>query len=321
MPVDQYIGGVEHAILHLLYSRFFMRAINQNDKEIKCTEPFKNLFTQGMVCHETYKDINGKWLSPDQIEKVEKNKAIKKTDGQKVNVGPSESMSKSKKNTVDPEDIIKEYGADSVRWFVLSDSPPDKDIQWSSEGISASHKFMQKIWNLNSLILNRKDTPSDENLEQELENKIYGLFYKISGLINNFQFNVTIACFFELYRLINGNIENKISNHFLKRVMIDFMKLIMPITPHIANECLEKLGILNADVWPAINDKFKESQMVMIAIQVNGKTKEIIEIQKDSNEEQIKLNIKLNLKLNTFLQDKKIKKIIFVKNRILNYIF
>ena len=321
MPVDQYIGGVEHAILHLLYSRFFMRAINQNDKKIKSTEPFKNLFTQGMVCHETYKDINGKWLSPNQIEKVEKNKVVNKTDGKKVVVGPSESMSKSKKNTVDPENIIKEFGADSVRWFVLSDSPPDKDIQWSSEGISASYKFMQKLWNLNNLVLNRKDKTSDKNLEQELEKKIYGLFYKISELIDNFQFNVAIACFFELYKLVNNSIESKIGNHFLKKVMIDFMKLIMPITPHIANECLEKFGVLNADIWPKINDKFKESQMVKIAIQINGRTKEIIDMQKDSSENQIKKSILSNLKLNKFLKDKKIKKIIFVKNRVLNYIF
>jgi leucyl-tRNA synthetase len=230
-------------------------------------------------------------------------------------------MSKSKKNTVDPENIIKEFGADSVRWFVLSDSPPDKDIQWSSEGISASYKFMQKLWNLNNLVLNRKDKTSDKNLEQELEKKIYGLFYKISELIDNFQFNVAIACFFELYKLVNNSIESKIGNHFLKKVMIDFMKLIMPITPHIANECLEKFGVLNADIWPKINDKFKESQMVKIAVQINGRTKEIIEMQKDSSENQIKKDIHSNLKINKFLKDKKIKKIIFVKNRVLNYIF
>ena len=132
---------------------------------------------------------------------------------------------------------------------------------------------------------------------------------------------MAIACFFELYRLVNNNIENKVSNHFLKKVMIDFMKLIMPITPHIANECLEKFGVLNADIWPKINDKFKESQMVKIAIQINGRTKEIIDMQKDSSENQIKKSILSNLKLNKFLKDKKIKKIIFVKNRVLNYIF
>ena len=119
MPVDQYIGGIEHAILHLLYSRFFMKAIQKCDKEIKYSEPFKNLFTQGMVCHETYKDQKGNWLYPEQVEKKSGKKAIKITDKSKVSIGPSESMSKSKKNTVDPETMIKEYGADAVRWFIF----------------------------------------------------------------------------------------------------------------------------------------------------------------------------------------------------------
>ena len=126
MPVDQYIGGVEHAILHLLYSRFFMKAINKNDDKINCDEPFKNLFTQGMVCHETYKDADGNWLYPNEIKKDKNNQFFKTKDNTKVYVGPSESMSKSKKNTIDPEEMIVKYGADSVRWFILSDSPPEK---------------------------------------------------------------------------------------------------------------------------------------------------------------------------------------------------
>ena len=144
MPVDQYIGGVEHAILHLLYSRFFMRAIKLCNNKVKVKEPFKGLFTQGMVCHETYKDQNEKWLSPDQIQKT-KEGFISKIDGSKIKVGPSEAMSKSKKNIVDPESMIKIYGADAVRWFILSDSPPDRDVQWSTEGVSAAHKFVQRL--------------------------------------------------------------------------------------------------------------------------------------------------------------------------------
>ena len=149
MPVDQYIGGVEHAILHLLYSRFFMKSINLVNSDIKCKEPFKGLFTQGMVCHETYKDTNGRWLSPEDVEQDPSSNVVSKKTGEKVIIGPSESMSKSKKNTVDPEKMIKRYGADAVRWFVLSDSPPDKDIQWSDQGINASYKFLQKLWDLN----------------------------------------------------------------------------------------------------------------------------------------------------------------------------
>ena len=134
MPVDQYIGGIEHAILHLLYSRFFTKGIKKCDKSFQINEPFKNLFTQGMVCHESYKDKDGNWLYPEDVEKISSNKVIKKKDKSIVTVGPAESMSKSKKNTIDPETMIDKYGADSVRWFILSDSPPEKDVQWSDAG-------------------------------------------------------------------------------------------------------------------------------------------------------------------------------------------
>ena len=133
-----------------------MRAINKTKNKLNISEPFKNLFTQGMVCHETYKDLNGNWLYPDEIKKDKSNNAIKKSDNSKVIVGPSESMSKSKKNTVDPEEMIKKYGSDAVRWFILSDSPPEKDVQWSDNGVASANKFLQKIWNLNFIIINDK---------------------------------------------------------------------------------------------------------------------------------------------------------------------
>ena len=146
MPVDQYIGGVEHAILHLLYSRFFMRAIGYKNTNFKFLEPFEGLFTQGMVCHETYKDSKGNWINPNDIETENgKDYFLKSNKNEKIIVGPSESMSKSKKNVVDPEFIINNYGADAVRLFILSDSPPEKDVQWSDQGMIASYKFVQKF--------------------------------------------------------------------------------------------------------------------------------------------------------------------------------
>ena len=163
MPVDQYIGGVEHAILHLLYSRFFMKAIKKVDSEVNDNEPFKGLFTQGMVCHETYKDQNNKWLNPEEIEK--NNDGIFLNSLEKIIVGPTESMSKSKKNVIDPEKMIKSYGADAVRWFILSDSPPEKDVQWSNQGVNAAYKFLQKIYNLNYSILNREDCGQNNEVE------------------------------------------------------------------------------------------------------------------------------------------------------------
>ena len=153
MPVDQYIGGVEHAILHLLYSRFFMHAISYKNNQMDLKEPFKGLFTQGMVCHETYKDLDNNWVSPDEIETIGDKKVLKKDNSIEVKVGPTESMSKSKKNTIDPERIIQDYGADAVRFFILSDSPPEKDVQWSEEGIISSSKFIQKLWTLHNLSL------------------------------------------------------------------------------------------------------------------------------------------------------------------------
>ena len=167
MPVDQYIGGVEHAILHLLYSRFFMHAISSDNMKFNLKEPFKGLFTQGMVCHETYKDNKNNWISPDEIETKNGKKVLKKNNNIEVKIGPSESMSKSKKNTVDPQEIFDHYGADSVRLFILSDSPPEKDVQWSNEGISSSYKFLQKLWTLNLKIneeLN-KDHQNDSGSE------------------------------------------------------------------------------------------------------------------------------------------------------------
>ena len=156
MPVDQYIGGVEHAILHLLYSRFFMQAISHKNSKLNLTEPFKGLFTQGMVCHETYKDTKNNWLSPDEVSTKDKINYFKKDNpDEKVIVGPSESMSKSKKNTIDPEEIIKNYGSDAVRLFIVSDSPPEKDIQWSEEGISSCYKFIQKLWTLHKNIIKK----------------------------------------------------------------------------------------------------------------------------------------------------------------------
>ncbi len=145
MPVDQYIGGVEHAILHLLYSRFFMRAISKDNEKINLKEPFDGLFTQGMVCHETYKDPDDNWVSPDEIETIDGKKYLKNDTSKKIKIGPSESMSKSKKNTIDPENIISSYGADAARLFILSDSPPEKDVQWSEEGIASSFKFIKDI--------------------------------------------------------------------------------------------------------------------------------------------------------------------------------
>ena len=318
MPVDQYVGGIEHAILHLLYSRFFMRSMTEINNKIEVSEPFKGLFTQGMVCHETYKDQNGKWVNPDELQKDDGNNYIKISDGSKVIVGPSESMSKSKKNVVDPEIMIKTYGADAVRWFILSDSPPERDVQWSDQGVKAAHKFIQKIYNLNYEIINRKDKKGSEDDELSLETNNY--LAKITNFIENFNLNVAIANAYTIYNTFFKALSGNISNTCLKKNFIQFLKTLIPFIPHIAHECLElqnKESELSS--WPIIDKNVKVQEKIKIAIQINGKTKQIIETNKDLDEQEIFHQFK-NEKVYQEIINKKVIKIIFVKNRIINYL-
>jgi leucyl-tRNA synthetase len=318
MPVDQYIGGIEHAILHLLYSRFFMKGINKFNKKVNASEPFKNLFTQGMVCHESYKDQRGDWLYPEEIEKIDSNTVIKKTDKTKVFVGPPESMSKSKKNTIDPETMIDQYGADAVRWFILSDSPPEKDVQWSDTGVASANKFLQKLWNLFNLILNRKAKGSNKKIEDAFNIKIKDYISKIDSSISNFRFNVAIANFYEVYKFVKDHLEKDLSDNILRENAINIMKLMIPFAPHLAHECLELFQCKSLDSWPKIEKNILDD--INLAVQVNGKTRDIITVKKDLNEEGINNIILKNSKAIKYILDKKIIKTIFVKNKIINYI-
>ena len=318
MPVDQYIGGIEHAILHLLYSRFFTKGIKKFKKNFNIIEPFKNLFTQGMVCHETYQDQKGNWLYPNEVEKVDSNTYIQKKDKSKVIVSPPESMSKSKKNTIDPETMINEYGADAVRWFILSDSPPEKDVQWSDTGVTSANKFLQKIWNLNFLIHKRKNKDIDKKLEKKFDLVIKSFTAKIDNSIKSFRFNVSIAHFYEIYKVFKDAYESNISNNLLKENIILVMKLMIPFIPHLSYECLELHKSKTKNDWPKIEANLLEE--IKLAIQINGKTRDIITIQKNLVEKDIDSIIRKNSKAKKYIQDKKILKTIFVKNKIINYI-
>ena len=318
MPVDQYVGGIEHAILHLLYSRFFMKAIKQNNTKIEVSEPFRGLFTQGMVCHETYKDQNGRWVNPEELKKDENNNYIKISDGSKVIVGPSESMSKSKKNVIDPEKMIKTYGADAVRWFILSDSPPEKDVQWSNQGVNAAYKFLQKIYNLVNLIAVRKDQNGEDDLE--LDYKVNQYVFKISLQIENFSLNVAIANFYSTYNLFFQHLNKKISNKCFVKNFSKFLKTLIPFVPHIAHECLEKIKETNTNEWPTIEKNFKIEEKVRLAIQINGKTKKIIEVDKDIDKNKVLNACLKDKKINEQINGKNIIKTIFVKNKVINYL-
>ena len=322
MPVDQYIGGVEHAILHLLYSRFFMRAINLCNKEIKLNEPFKGLFTQGMVCHETYKNEKNQWLSPDEIEKTNDG-FLSKIDSTRVKVGPSEAMSKSKKNIVDPESMIKIYGADAVRWFILSDSPPERDVQWSTEGVSAAHKFIQRIWNLNNKIISHKLKNSDSNNEKKFLAKFNDYLFKISDLIKKFQLNVAIAKIHELANLFEEGLNKKLSKKNLCESQIKFMKIMLPFTPHLACECLSKLegkNFYENISWPKGNKSLLNDQEITLVVQINGKKRGLFITKKDLSEKDALVEAKKIENIRKNLKDKKIIKNIFVKNKIINFI-
>ena len=318
MPVDQYIGGIEHAILHLLYSRFFTKGLNKCNEKINLSEPFKNLFTQGMVCHESFKDQNGNWLYPDEVEKIESNKFIKKSDKSQVKVGPPESMSKSKKNTIDPETMIKQYGADAVRWFILSDSPPEKDVQWSDVGVASANKFLQKVWDLNYSVSIRKQKDVDSEIEKKFILEINNYINKIDTTIKNFRFNVSIAHFYEIHKYFKNSLEKKIGNETLQTNINKIMTLMIPFTPHLAHECLELMNCKNMTAWPKILSSFFEE--IKLPIQINGKTRDIITIKKDLNEEEIRKKILQRSKAAKYIAHNKILKTIFVKNKIINYI-
>ena len=228
MPVDQYIGGVEHAILHLLYSRFFMKAIGYKNQNFNFDEPFEGLFTQGMVCHETYKDQNNNWLSPDQIVSTG-DKYHKKDEPENiVKVGPSESMSKSKKNVIDPESIMNNYGADAVRLFILSDSPPEKDVQWSEEGILSSFKFIQKLWKLNEKIVDEMNKNNDSDYDDEIIKYTNKYLKKVHDNLESFSYNKIIANLYEMYSFLNKQIEKTYSKQTLFE---NYKKILIVMTP------------------------------------------------------------------------------------------
>jgi len=325
MPVDQYIGGVEHAILHLLYSRFFVRALNFEDNKFVFTEPFKGLFTQGMVCHETYKSKNGDWLSPDEVETNDGKKFFKKNNpGEDIIVGPVESMSKSKKNTVDPEKMINEYGADAVRIFILSDSPPDRDVQWSDAGILASYKFLQKLWALHKKIMEIKNSKIESKnieIDQSLEKFTNIVIDKINKSISKFSYNTLIANFHEIYNFFHKLLEKNIIAINLESNYEKILKIMLPVIPHFASECLSQLNLENKYVWPKVDNKYLEDKVLKIVVQINGKKRDIIQFSdefKDENE-LIKL-IKKKENLKKFLKDVEFKRIVYIKNKLINII-
>ena len=327
MPVDQYIGGVEHAILHLLYSRFFTLALADKNEQFNIVEPFLGLFTQGMVCHKTYKDEDGKWLNPKEVDLTDENNYFAiKNPKMKVSVGPSESMSKSKKNTVDPEEMIKNYGADAVRFFILSDSPPEKDVQWSEQGMLAAYKFIQKFWllhqNIKEKIFAKKITLNSKknSIEEELEEFTNELIDKVTKNLESFQYNVLIANYHEIYNRLSKIKVNEISSKILLDNYLKILTILSPVAPHFSSECIDELKMKIDPNWPTVDKNVIQKKVSNIVIQINGKKRGIITCDINTDESKILEIIKSQKQYEIYIKDKTIKKTIYVKDRLINLI-
>jgi leucyl-tRNA synthetase len=320
MPVDQYIGGVEHAILHLLYSRFFTLAL-QDEFKFKFSEPFENLFTQGMVCHPTFKTKAGKWVFPKDV--IEKNNSFLSKNNEEVIKGDSQAMSKSKKNIIDPDDIIKLYGSDAVRWFILSDSPPDRDIQWSDNGIQGAFKYIQKIWSTYEKI-KIYENKNEKEINNKLTKSTNLLIKEITDCIEKFHINVAVAKLYVFLNYINEEIEKQtVDKEEIIEVYKKYLIIISAFIPYVANECWQKITgkqDMASQEWPKIDESLFHKENFDIVVQINGKKRAIINAINNESEENI-LSKSLAIKNIQVILDKKIiAKKIFIKNKLLNIV-
>ena len=329
MPVDQYIGGVEHAVLHLLYSRFFTRALSDVGY-LKLYEPFAGLMTQGMVCHQTFKSVDGQWLFPDEVKKQD-NGLVSVNDNLPVQVGRVEKMSKSKRNVVDPAEIIKTFGADTARLFMLSDSPPDRDLEWTEAGVEGSFKFINKIFKFTldppkkpTLKIGINDLESLSGEELNLIKIAHRSIQIIEQNIERFSFNKCVA---QLHILVNAivsfNQTGKQGERLKHNVLELLAHLLAPFAPHIAEELWSKLGnpeFISLSPWPDIFESLLVDDTVEIAVQINGKVRARVNLPMDlpKNEAEAAA-LSLNA-IKKYMEGREIKRVIVVPNRIINVV-
>ncbi len=318
LPVDQYIGGIEHAILHLLYSRFFSKALSDLNY-INLKEPFSGLFTQGMVTHRTFKNINNEWIEPSEISF--KNDKFYDLNGNDVLSGSIEKMSKSKKNVIDPSEIIELYGADTARWFMLSDSPPERDLEWTERGVVSSYKFINKIWDLYEKSNTYNANPEDEKKSyiDDFDKIINEASYNIEG----FHFNKSVAKIYEYINLLSSLMQNKkIHTNEIQNIFKKLTIVISPFIPHLSEEIWEKMGLrglcANSD-WPETKKEFK-NDLIKMPIQINGKTKSIISVGVGEEKDLVVEKVLKDMKIIKNLKDKEIIKTIFIKDKIVNLV-
>jgi leucyl-tRNA synthetase len=327
LPVDQYVGGIEHAILHLLYSRFFTRAM-QRIGLLGLEEPFAGLFTQGMVCHETYRDADGNWLLPEQVVKASDGQLVSAEDGRPVEVGRSEKMSKSKKNVVDPTEIIGTYGADTARWFMLSDSPPERDLEWTEAGVEGAWRFTQRLWRMTIGAL--PDLPpagtpvpaandtgeADLPLRRATHKAIAG----VTEDIEKFRFNRAVA---RLYEFANA-IDAADGAGAARREALETMaRLLAPMMPHLAEELWHRLGqqsLLAEMSWPVADPALVLDEAVTVAVQVNGKLRATLSLPRDIANDVAEQAALADQHVQRAMAGKAARKVIVVPNRIINVV-
>ena len=329
MPVDQYIGGVEHAILHLLYSRFFTRAMKRTGR-LPHDEPFASLFTQGMVIHETFRARNGEWVEPAEVE-LKDGAPVRATTGEPLTIGPAEKMSKSKKNVVDPETIIDRYGADTARWFMLSDTPPERDIEWTEAGVDGAWRFTQRVWRLVNDVVALAPGGSEPAAADEASHSLRQAVHQALDLvgrdIEGLRFNRAIARIYELVNRLTAELPRVAGSRPLAAAMREgaqiLVQLFAPMMPHLAEECWKVLG--NQDLvaharWPVADQALLRHDTVTIAVQVNGKRRDEITIRKGLAPAEVE-SIVLELdNVRKVVAGREVKKVVVVPDRIANVV-
>jgi len=337
LPVDQYIGGIEHAILHLLYSRFFARAMAKTGHLSENShEPFKALFTQGMVTHETYSRLiesdegvkKEVFFTPDEVERTSE-AATLKDDGKPVKLGAVIKMSKSKRNTVDPETIIASYGADTARWFMLSDSPPERDVEWTAAGVEGAHRHMQRVWRLVSESLPSlpdagSDAPADfEDGALALRRATHKTIAGVTAAIEGFQFNKAVAQIYGLTNAISAHGGGTGIEWALREALETLAKLTNPMMPHLAEECWNALGhdtLLAESSWPVADGALTVEESITLPVQINGKKRSEISVAPDADKDTIEQIALADEAVAKFIEGQTPKKIIVVPGKIVNVV-
>jgi leucyl-tRNA synthetase len=329
LPVDQYIGGIEHAILHLLYARYFAR----NMKEcgyLQTDEPFRNLFTQGMVTHATYRDLNGNWLLPEEV-RIENGVAVRDADDATVVVGNVEKMSKSKKNVVSPEAIADAYGADAARFFMLSDSPPERDVEWTESGVEGAWRFANRVYDLvvgHQGLLSEADlTTVPEDLDGklvELRRLTHAAIKSITDDIEHFRFHKAIARLYELIAALKGLPTSDTDQRFVTAEALSALtRLVAPFMPHLGEECWHLLGgegLVCHAPWPIADENLLTTDQVTLIVQVNGKKRSELRTAKDAPKDEVEAAALALPDVRRFTEDKTVRKVVVVPGRIVNVV-